>query len=168
VIPLERIVLDVKVPGDPQPKERARTWTDKDGRSRSRTPERTKSWAERAEWLIRRKFRGRPVLIPAVVAVVAVFPRPLTRPAAVDPALWADGSRAPRPVGADLDNVEKAAWDALTASGVLSDDRIVVQSGAAKFWASAAEGPSVRIVVALARPGGPDPCEALLAGPSPL
>lgn len=100
--------------------------------------------------------------------VVAVFPRPVKRPACVSAAAWATGGRAWGLAGADFDNVVKAIQDAGNAALIWPDDAYVAAMlpGSGKVYAAVGESPRVEVVVTDALPPVPAPMPELIVVPA--
>lgn len=82
-----------------------------------------------------------PVDVTVSVAIEAVMPRPGSIPKKRGMGrIW----RACKP---DIDNIEKAVFDALTTAGVITDDRQIVRTTASKPTAAVGETPRVVITV---------------------
>jgi Holliday junction resolvase RusA-like endonuclease len=123
-------VVRITAPGDPVPMERARV-----GRGRHYLPARSVEYRERIQtaWMC----AGRPDLGDAPLTVSARFY--LARPASH----WGTGRNAqtlrPAAIAAippgDLDNMCKAALDALTGFAFSDDRQVVCLSGCHKMWA---------------------------------
>jgi Holliday junction resolvase RusA-like endonuclease len=91
---------------------------------------------------------GRDALTgPVEVAIVAVWPRPASRPAAVERASWAGGGRLYRPAKPDADNVAKAILDGAKVGGLFADDATVVRLTVAKCYAAVGEAAGVEVTV---------------------
>lgn len=75
------------------------------------------------------------------VHVTALMPRPASLPKR------AGTARMRRPVKPDVDNVAKAALDALVTAGVLSDDRCVCTLVVERWTCAVGEAPRVRVAV---------------------
>lgn len=84
---------------------------------------------------------------PLRVVVVAVFPRPKSRPDDVPRASWQAGCRLPRTATPDFDNVAKVATDALNGTGVWLDDAHVVEALTRTCTAGANERPHLELHV---------------------
>lgn len=153
-------LLAVRLPGRPRPVER----TVDRGRI---VPS-----GEYARWLTRvvrglERHRHREDL-PTVstfvwAGVVVVYPRPATWAPQfrIRPAKYRAGERSamiPNPfggrshpgryqcgAGADVDNLWKGPIDALTASGLLLDDRLIVWGWCRKFYTAEGEAPCVEV-----------------------
>jgi Holliday junction resolvase RusA-like endonuclease len=137
-------LVEVVVPGQPVGKGRPRASVQR-GRVRMRTPPKTAAWEAFAAAWARVAHRGRAPIEEAVgVEVVAVLTRPKRLMRKKDAA-----HRLIAPVKPDIDNVCKAAIDALVLAGVLADDNQVVELVASKWYAAKDEDPSVVIRVCL-------------------
>ena len=135
-------LVEVVVPGQPVGKGRPRASVQR-GRVRMRTPPKTAAWEALAAGWARVAWRGRPPIEEAVgVEVVAV----LTRPKRLRRKTDAPG-RLVAAVKPDIDNICKAAIDALVLGRVLGDDNQVAELVASKWYAAKDEGPSVVIRV---------------------
>jgi len=148
------MILRISIPGQPVGKGRPRASIRGFGTARAHiamhTPKKTATWEASAEWALRGAWLGRESLNhPVAVTVWAVGRRPQSqvpsdRKLAAHPEL---GLRMWRPTKPDVDNVIKAALDALVNAGVLRDDVLVVDVRGLSLWASIAEGPKVVIEV---------------------
>jgi crossover junction endodeoxyribonuclease RusA len=113
---------------------------------RSYYPAAYDGWRRAAAVLLRAQHEGRdPIQGPVTVEVVAIHPRPRRCPAGLR-AWWGPGRvvKATRP---DIDNIVKAALDALDAAGVLADDGQVVRLVAQDWYAAEDEDPAVVVRV---------------------
>lgn len=136
----------VTIPGPPVGKGRPRC-SCINGKPRLRTPTTTREWEQAAALLIWASWRGEPIAQPCRVEVIATHPRPSSRPRAVPAEVWRTGRAVCRPSTPDVDNVLKAALDALQLGKVLSDDRWVVEVSGRSVYAAAGQSPSVEILV---------------------
>lgn len=149
-------MIDLVIPGDPQSYERTtRSWTT--GKAIDRGGFRT--WKRHARATIIRELRDqglRGLARPVRVEVDAVFRRPERCPDGIPAAVWALGGRLVRPGTQDVDNIEKAIFDALQPSKrhreqgapnvyPLADDRWIVLSAGGKWYAAVDEGAHVRV-----------------------
>lgn len=134
------LLLNVQIPGTPVPKGRPRFST-AGGRPRSYTPEATRDWEAYAATLLKAAWKGKaPLDEPCVVLVQAVFPRPVRAPKR-------ESGRLAHAVRPDVDNLAKAALDALCIARVLIDDGRVVELRASKWVAAIGEHQHVRVQV---------------------
>lgn len=116
------------------------------------TPEKTASWEGNAAGLAQREWGAQAPYDGAVRVVVrAVKGRRASDLKAKSPAgrLW-------RLVKPDVDNVAKAALDALVMAGVLRDDTLVVILHGYSLFAAKNEGPCVEIEVSAVNDGPGD------------
>ena len=143
------LVLDVKIPGDPPTKERARTFVGDDGKSHTTTPKKTRAWEHAATAHFRIAMGNKPTIQnePVAVEIIAVAARPAKLQ---DPRT----GRIPWKLAPDADNISKIICDSLAPSRttkkkawicVLQDDALVVELVVRKFYAAAGEKPHVRI-----------------------
>lgn len=136
---MEREVVEeggaITIPGAPVAKGRPRVYN-----GRGVTPERTRRWEAAAAAIIRAS--GVRVVGAVELELVAVMERPQRLYRRADPA-----GRIPAPVRPDIDNVVKAALDALVLGGALVDDGAVVKLVASKVYAGKGEGPRVEMVL---------------------
>jgi Holliday junction resolvase RusA-like endonuclease len=111
------------------------------------------AWKLRAEESARAQWRGRePIAVPLLANVVVVLPRPVHpvrtyRVRGIDyryPFPWTVG-RNPHTGREDMDNLRKAALDALVGAGVLADDRLVVVDSGSKWYAGTGEIPGTEV-----------------------
>jgi Holliday junction resolvase RusA-like endonuclease len=139
VIP-DRPLLALTIPGPPVGKARP---TRNRQTGRVFLPKKTASWQDLAADLARWNWR-RPALtgpVRVVVRAVAARPQRLMRHGDPEGRVW----RTAKP---DLDNVFKAAWDALVKGAVILDDtQIVSPDGSRSLYAAKGEGPCVEIEV---------------------
>lgn len=135
-------VLHATVPGEPVGKGRPK-FTTVGGFGRAYTPKKTATWEREAAKVLRAGYEFKDALAePVAVEVDAVSSRPkrLLRKKDPDDRLW----RTEKP---DIDNVVKAALDALQQAGVLSDDKFVVSLRARSLYVARGEEPHVEIRV---------------------
>jgi len=133
----------IKIPGEPVAKARPRVT--KDGRAY--TPAKTRAWEKMAAQAIALSWGNAPKIDrPIAMTIVAVFPRPKSRPKKVSKEEWASGLRTWRPAKPDLDNLVKAVLDAAQLSGVLADDLLVVGLSARKMYAGLNDDPKVLVL----------------------
>jgi Holliday junction resolvase RusA-like endonuclease len=112
-------------------------------------PEKYMTWKRGAALLLANQARraGFPFgKGPIRVSVVAVFDRPLSRPASVKKEDWG-GGRCKRWAKPDADNILKAVCDALQDGGIVSDDCHIEIGSVARWYGSIGELPSVLISV---------------------
>ena len=97
----------------------------------------------RAEWVaFRAPHQSWDILDePVTVRITALTPRPASLPKR------AGTGRMRRAVKPDVDNVAKAALDALVTAGVLSDDRCVCTLVVERWTCAVGEAPRVRVAV---------------------
>ena len=148
------VILTCTIPGQPVGKGRPRASIRGFGTPKAhihmRTPEKTATWEATAAWHLRGKWAGKaPLDQPVAVTVWAVGQRPKAeipgpRTLAKHPEL---ANRLWRPTKPDIDNVVKAALDALVNAGVIRDDVLVVDVRGLSLWAALSEGPQVVIEV---------------------
>lgn len=112
-----------------------------------------KAWRTYATNLIRALWLGRePIVVPVLVEVLAVFPRPKSRRRFYTvqgqelpyPWHWTAG-RVPYIGTPDWDQVGKAGVDVCVRAGVLADDPLVVSARTPRFYAAKGEGPCVEV-----------------------
>jgi len=78
----------------------------------------------------------------------AYHPRPKTRPAYIERALWGlPEYRLPATSRHDLDNVVKITLDALQIARVVSNDRCIVSINAGSYFVAPGEDPRVDVVL---------------------
>ncbi len=146
------------IPGQPVAWARAR----RNGRTSFTAPG-YQAWLDVAVPVLLGAWRRPSLRVPVSVRVVAVFKRP-TRPPSWQlagqrmayPWEWGPG-RCPRLGAADVDNLAKAALDALQAPcarkgqplgrPVLADDRLVWRLECSRWYAAVGESPRVEIDV---------------------
>lgn len=129
-------LLDVFVPGIPKPQPRPRAFA-RNGKARVFDAGTAEGWKSAVAMELR-PVAGRRLAGPLSLRLVFRLPRPkahyrsdgTVRPSA--PIHW----HAQRP---DLDNLEKAVLDAMTAIGVWQDDAQVVTLSSRKSWADPAD-----------------------------
>ena len=98
--------------------------------------------------LVLRAARLPPIVAgPVSVSIVAVHPRPATRPSWCSREVWTTGGRCSAVTRMDLDNVAKAVLDAATDAGLWTDDRQVACIFAASVYAAVGESPHVEVEV---------------------
>lgn len=151
------MLLSATIYGHPVGKERPRFSRGAPGsKPRTYTPKKTATWEATAATVMRGEWgRPNPWRLPVAVVVRAVSARPQDevpgpRVLAAHPGL---SKRLWRPVKPDVDNVAKAALDALVLAGVLEGDQLVVSLTAESLWTALGEGPRVEIEVRQADPG---------------
>lgn len=106
------------------------------------TPPRYRRWKAHAARLVGLRWHHEPLDGPLEVLVLALWPRPKSS----SPTFRRrDLARQPRPSAPDVDNVAKAALDALTQGGAIVDDRLVVHLHVVTAYAAADERPGVCI-----------------------
>lgn len=131
--------LRVKIPGQPVGKGRPRAAVVA-GHARMFTPKQTREWEATAAMLMRERWVHEPAEAPCAVTVTAVARRPQRMQAKRHP----DG-RTLRTSKPDGDNVLKAVLDALTAAGVVADDRYISMAQVASVYAARGEEPHVEV-----------------------
>ena len=137
-------IIDVVIPGDPVAKARPRA-TIRGGRPVLYTPKKTAEWAKEAGALMAAAYEGPKGLEdPIAVWVDAVKRRPKNRFRKKDPDVRTWRTKMP-----DGDNVMKAVLDALEKSGVIDNDKQVVETFCRSYYTSKAEEPGVRVRVYL-------------------
>jgi Holliday junction resolvase RusA-like endonuclease len=120
----------IRIPGEPVGKARPRVTSG----GHAYTPARTRAWESAAALLMMRGLAPLPAGVPLRLEVVAHHPAPLRKaPPAGSPCMG--GGRRP-----DLDNVIKAAADALQIAGVVPDDRQIVAVVARSVYGPPGEG----------------------------
>lgn len=98
-------------------------------------PPEHRAWMDAAVTMLREQRQGEPIAEPVELEIMAYWPLPKTRPAWCDKERWGMRARdggiayATKP---DADNVAKIVLDALVESGVLADDRFVVELNMSK------------------------------------
>ncbi len=99
---------------------------------------------------------------PLVLQVLAVFPRPASRPASISREDWKSGAAIVRPHDPDLDNVVKNIADALQrttetagTSLWLDDDNRIVLVAALKVYAARGDEARTEVSVSACRPVPP-------------
>lgn len=124
-------VIQIRVPGNPVPKGRARAFV-RNGRVGHHTPEKTRVWEGVARLAASEAMQGRPPLEgPVALWVVATFAPPPSWPQWRQKLVAEDGvAHTTKP---DLDNLVKATKDALNGI-VWRDDAQVVQIRASKVY----------------------------------
>jgi len=146
------LLFEASIAGEPVAKGRPR-FNRKTGRTY--TPAKTETWERQAAAMLASAWGLPPLTRPVSVTVRAIHARPddqLPGPRVLrdHPEL---AGRLWRPRKPDLDNVEKAAWDALVLAGVLADDALVVHSEPFKLWTALGENPAVEIEIHTLPPG---------------
>lgn len=126
------------IPGDPVAKGRPRI----DLNGRARTPEKTRRWETRAAYIARAAWMGPPLVGPVRVIVEVVHARPsrLTRRKDPDDRIVNGSSRQ------DLDNVVKAALDAIEGIAYRNDNQVHLIT-ARQWYAARDEEARVEILV---------------------
>lgn len=137
--------LRFTVPGRPRPKQRARTGKGGHHYTPAKTAAYERSVATCAQHAA--GIRWRQLSGPLQVEVVAVYPRPKSRPEGLCREAWAAGERLWRPSVPDIDNCCKAVLDGLNRSGVYEDDRQIVRLEASKFYAAKGETAHVEVTI---------------------
>lgn len=148
------MILTCTIPGQPVGKGRPRASIRGRGTPNAfiamHTPEKTATWEATAAWHLRGQWGERaPLDRPIAVTVWAVGRRPkaaIPKPRALAKRPELAG-RQWRPTKPDVDNVVKAALDALVNAGVIRDDVLVVDVRGLSLWAALSEGPHVVIEV---------------------
>ena len=93
---------------------------------------------------------------PIIVRILALWPRPQSRPAAVPVEVWRAGGRVARPSVPDADNVAKAVLDGLqvgprgkagAAHRWLDDDGRVARVESTTAWAAVGEAEATHVEV---------------------
>ena len=135
-----------KIPGRPVPLGRPRMTRS----GRAYTPARSRAWIKAAALVIRSGFEGEALEGPVCLQLAAVYPRPKSWPRS------APSGRTWRPKRPDVDNVIKAACDALTASGVIVDDAQIVGIHAISVYAAKDESSHVQICLLYTSPSPRD------------
>ena len=129
------------VHGPPVGKQRARTYKDKRGKTRTVTPTKTRDYEATVGQLARLAWRGPPSSAPFRLTLVVVKPRPKRLCRKADP----DG-RVRCLAPPDLDNASKSVSDAV--NGVIYvDDAQVVEFVASKWYAAKGEAPRVEVTL---------------------
>ena len=146
-MPLE--VFSIRLGGVAVPFARPR-W---DGRNRrAYNAPRYDQWKHGAALVMAGHWRRPPIERAVQVAVDVVLPRPQRKPGAgsVHRQYWQAEGAYPLPCRADVDNLAKAALDALQDARVILDDRLVVRLLATK---QAGDRPGVTVTVSVVEPG---------------
>ena|ERR1700689_3287471 len=135
------------VPGDPQPAERARR-----GRGRWYTPPATVEYRQRVEWAWKTARAAGFGAAPLTISASFHLPRPVSHHGtgrniqAVKPSC-----RHLLPPG-DLDNYLKGLLDGLQAAGAFDNDKqVACLSGVSKHWATAGDA-RTEVTIWLAQP----------------
>lgn len=138
-------LLKVHIPGLPQAKERPRF---NSKTKRAYTPRDTQGWEAGAGQVLAFAWGAREPINEAVgVKVIAVWPRPQTRPQVVSRRAWKGEGRIWKPTRPDGDNVLKAALDAVQHSKALVDDGRVARAWVDTYYAALGEEPGVIIIL---------------------
>jgi Holliday junction resolvase RusA-like endonuclease len=135
-------IASATIQGRPVAKQRPRF-----GAGRVWTPAKTKAWEKAAALLLRASATKLQLQAPVVVVVVAVWSRPKRKPQAVSSSAWSKPGRIWRTSTPDVDNVAKAALDAINRSRVIEDDRYVVHLSAFTVYGAIGEESHVSIQV---------------------
>ena len=159
-VPIERQrVWRVVIPGQPAAQARPRF-----ANGRAYRAGRSVQWETAAAHLMAYEWKqehppGVRATGPLVLDVTAVFQRPKRL-------IWKRRpmEREPHDRRPDLDNVIKAAADAVQASGIIDDDGAICAIQARKCYAAGDESPHVAIVLRWAVPEGEDERERAVAG----
>lgn len=141
--------LTLIIPGEPipQPRQRHRVATDRQGRafSRNYTPAKhpVREYKEAIQLIARSQFRDQPHEGPIRVHMVLLFPRP-TR------LVWKRKPmpREPKISVPDCDNVAKSIQDALKGI-VFRDDAQIFSVTIEKFYAAGDEQPHAEVLLSL-------------------
>lgn len=108
-----------------------------------------RAWAQ--SFISHQRMRHPMAALDGILAMslVVVQARPKSRPDRVDKALWKSGARCLAASQGDLDNFAKAIKDALTDSGLWTDDHLVAAYVApfGKWYAAEGEEPHLEVVV---------------------
>jgi Holliday junction resolvase RusA-like endonuclease len=147
------VTLTLTIPGEPVAKGRPRL-----GRGgRTFTPAKTARYEATVAMLARAVHQGRPPIAGAVeVTMLAVWPRPKSRPETASLQTWRTGAAMLKATRPDCDNVAKAILDGLQAGGVITDDGQVVRLVVVKHYAAKGEGARVEVrVESVGWPPGP-------------
>jgi len=137
---------DLVIPGDPVACPRPRAMPDGKG---VKMPEKYMVWKRGAALVLANQARraGFPFgKGPIRLVVVAIFDRPLSRPALVKKEDWG-GGRVKRWSKPDADNVLKAVCDALQDAGIVLDDCCVEIGSVTRWYGSIGELPCVLVSV---------------------
>ena len=129
-------MITIHIPGTPVPKGRARGVMTKHGRPLFYTPQKTRSWERMAAQVAKIAMRGqKPLTGPLEASVEAIFPYPAT---------WGKNKKLlSYPSKIDLDNIFKAASDAMNKI-VYTDDAQIVRLTASKAYG---DEPGVTITI---------------------
>jgi Holliday junction resolvase RusA-like endonuclease len=142
-------VFSVTIPGDPVPASRPRFDS---VRRRTYTTGKYAGWKHGAAILCRAAWgRTEPITRAVAVSLEVTLPRPLRRPTAgaAHRDYWHPTDDYPSPVKPDIDNLAKAALDALTQGRVIADDSLIVELSVTKY---AGNTPGVTITVSIVEP----------------
>lgn len=118
---MKSTLISLNIPIEPHGKGRPK-FTTRGGFGRAYTPKETAEWEKQVAGALRKAWDGGMVDGPVKVVVVAIKARPayLEKPKVADGYLL----RTQKP---DSDNVLKSVLDALQQSGVIADDKQVVE-----------------------------------------
>lgn len=142
-----RTILDVFVPGIPQPQGSARAFVRGTRAVVTSDNPRLRPWRQAVTASAWEAYRGSsPEAGPVYVELRFVFPRPTSHFGKKGLRPSAPAHPAVRP---DLDKVTRACLDALTESGAIRDDSLVVELLAVKSYG---DEPGVRLVVSTEDP----------------
>jgi Holliday junction resolvase RusA-like endonuclease len=106
-------------------------------------------WRALAAAQMRREYTAEPIADTVRVSIVAMMPRPKSRPRNVSAWQWNGGGFVKRIQKPDVDNIAKAALDALVEGGVIVDDTQVVELYVSRMMCGTTGSPqgSLSIVV---------------------
>ena len=106
-------------------------------------------WRALAAAQMRREYTAEPIAETVRVSIVAMMPRPKSRPSNISSSAWRDGGPVSRSQKPDVDNIAKAALDALVEGGVIVDDTQVVELYVSRMMCGTTGSPqgSLSIVV---------------------
>lgn len=130
-----------RVYGDPkgQPRPRAASHG---GHARLYDPGTAKPWKEAIVIAARPSAPPEPIGVPVSVSITLWLPRPASRSRKKDHdgELWA-------PKKPDVDNAEKAVFDALVAMGFIADDALIVENRTSKRYHAKNSAPGALITI---------------------
>ena len=132
--------IDIFIKGTPkaQPRAKATTWG---GKTRMYTPGSAKDWKECIKADLH-PFWNMKLSGPIKICLIFTLPRPKRLMRKKDPF-----HRIPHTSKPDIDNLEKAVFDAITDCGVWVDDSNVYSSNVHKYYSGKQEFPGVGIII---------------------
>ncbi len=137
----EERLWSATIPGPPVGKGRPRATVAR-GRVRTYTPKKTAQWEAVAASTMMRSWGSPPLDCPVSVSVLALFPRPQRMVWKTKPM-----EREPYTQKPDMDNVVKAALDAMEKAGIVRDDKVVWSIDCVSLYCSGDESPRVIVRV---------------------